>query len=45
LETPPSARDAAGVDVVILEPKNEAAARAQGFTTADPATGLFVGRR
>jgi hypothetical protein len=45
LETPPSRSDARDVDVVIVEPKGEAAARAQGFATADPATGLFVGRR
>jgi uncharacterized membrane protein len=45
LETPPSATDAADVDVVIVEPEDEVAARAQGFTSPQPVRGLYVAHR
>jgi uncharacterized membrane protein len=45
LETPPSEPDAQDVDVVILESKDEAAARDEGFSTSLPVRGLYVARR
>ena len=45
LETAPSARDAADVDVVIVAPEDETAARTDGFVDARSAAGLYVARR
>lgn len=45
LETPPNAREAADVDIVIVEPEDADAARAQGFTKVVPVRGLYVARR
>jgi uncharacterized membrane protein len=45
LETPPNADHAADVDIVIVDPADADAARAQGFTEAIPVRGLYVARR
>ena len=45
LETPPSRTDADDVDIVILDPADEAAAREQGFNTVFPVRGLYVAHR
>ena len=45
LETAPSARDAAEVDIVIVKPDDADAARAQGFVQQIPVAGLYVARR
>ncbi|MEY2446907.1 MAG: hypothetical protein QOH79_383 [Acidimicrobiaceae bacterium] len=45
LETPPSRSDAQDVDIVILDPKDEDAARREGFTVVTPARSLYVARR
>jgi uncharacterized membrane protein len=45
LETPPSQRDAQDVDIVILDPKDAAAGRDQGFDKPVPVHGLYVARR
>jgi uncharacterized membrane protein len=45
LETPPNAADAADVDIVIVDPDEADAARAEGFTKVIPVRGLYVARR
>jgi hypothetical protein len=45
LETPPSRTDALDADIVILEPKDEPAARQEGFNAPTPVRGLYLARR
>ena len=45
LETAPSARDAADIDIVIVLPVDEAKARASASQSKIPVRGLYVARR